>query len=165
MVLPGHNLIRRDQSAAPSGSYLCTKLGVACWMSGHCCHSTVGESQPWKLYLATLGGDLSLVSPCTVPKLSLVACLLAFPSYSPPEPGFHIDSKSSQPTVTDSIQHCRNCPTAARCWKSPNNLQPPSPSAGVRLAAVSDSSVPVYRTDASSQETQPPILCSVCWKH
>jgi hypothetical protein len=38
LVLSGNNVFRCNQSAPPSASHLCTKLGVDCWKSGHCCH-------------------------------------------------------------------------------------------------------------------------------
>jgi len=137
----GYNFVSWNQSAPPSASHLCTKLGVACWMSGHCCRSARDESQPWKLYSATLGCYLSHFYACTHPNPSPVACWLAFPSSSPPEPRLHISWKTSPPAVAKSIRHYWNFPKAAKSQKSPKNLQPPSPCAGVHLAAISDSSV------------------------
>jgi len=44
-----------------------------------------------------------------------------------------------------------------------NSLQPPLPSAGVHLKAVSNSSALGWCSKALSPETQPPILSSTCW--
>ena len=94
-----------------------------------------------------------------------VACCVAFPCSSPPEPPLHMASNTSPPTVAKSIRRYRKFPKAARSQKSPKNLQPLSPSAEVNVTAVSDGSVPGKWTDASSQETQPPILSSTCSMH
>jgi len=107
MVLSGYNFVWWNQSAPPSASHLTSKLGVACWMSGHCCHSALDESQPWKLYLATPGWYLRLFCTRAHSNPSPVACCLAFSSSSPPEPRLHISSKTSPPTVAKSTRHYR----------------------------------------------------------
>jgi len=84
-VPSGYNFLRCHQSAPLSASHVCMKLGVACWMSGHCCHSALDKSQSWKLYLATLGGYRSLFCSHPHPNPLPVACWLAFPSTSPTE--------------------------------------------------------------------------------
>jgi len=99
MVLSRNNFVWWNQSAPLSVSHLCTKLGVACWMSGHCCRSALDDIQPWKLYIATLGGYLSLFCLHTLPNLSPVAWCLASPSSTPPEPQLNIFSKTSPPIV------------------------------------------------------------------
>jgi hypothetical protein len=45
MVLLGYSFVLRNQSGPPCASHLGTKLGVACWMSGYCCHLALDESQ------------------------------------------------------------------------------------------------------------------------
>ena len=165
MVLSGYHFFRWDQAAPPNASHLCTKLGIACWMSGHCYHSALNESHPWKLYLATLGCYLSRFWPRTLPNPSPVSCYLTFPSSSPSEPHLYISSKTSPPVVAESIRHYKNFPKAARPRKFPKNLQLPSPSAGVYFATVSNSSVLGLWTDASSRDSQPPILSSSCWRY
>jgi len=142
MILSGHNFVRWIESAPPSRSHLCTKLGVTCWISRHCCRWALDKTELWKLYLATLGGYILLYCLHALPNPSLVACCLAFPSSSPPEPCLHISSITSPPTVAESIWHYRTFPKAARSWMSPKILQPPFPSAGVHLEAVSNGSVP-----------------------
>jgi len=88
MVLSGYNSFRWNQSAPPSASHRCMKVGISCWMSGHCCCSALDELQPWKLYLATLGHYLSLfsraltqicrwslvASPSLLPRLPNITC-------------------------------------------------------------------------------------------
>jgi len=165
MVLSGHNFVRWYQSGPPSASHLCTKLGVACWMSGHFCHLALDESQPQKMNLATLGGYLWIGCPCIVPNPWPVASCLTFPSSLPPEPRLHISSITFQATVAKCILHYWNFPKTARACKTPKNLQLPSHRAGVHPAAVSDGLVPCWWTDASSQETQQPILSSICWRY
>jgi len=117
MALSGYNFVRWNQSATPSASHLCMKHGVDCCMSGHCCHFALNESQPGKVYLATIGGYLSLVCAYALPNLSPAACCLAFLSSSPPKPYLHISSKTFQPTVAESIGHYQNVPKTARSRK------------------------------------------------
>jgi len=119
MVLSGDNFFRWNHLAPPIASHLCMKLRVACWISSHCCRSALNEPQPWNLYFATLGGYLSLCWPRALPNSSPVACWLVIPSSPPPEPRLHISSKTSQPTIAESIQHYRNFSKAARSRKSP----------------------------------------------
>jgi hypothetical protein len=64
------------------------------------------------VYLATLEGYIMLCCPCIVPNLTLVACCLVFPSFTPPENRFHIPSNTSQPTVPKWIWKYRNFPKA-----------------------------------------------------
>ena len=142
LVLSAYNFVQWNQSVTPSVSHVCTKLGVECWISGHCCNSARNETQPWKLYSATLGGYLFHFSPCAHPNRLPVSCSLAFPFLSPLKSCLHIFSNTLPPIVAECIQHYRNFPMAARSWKSPKYLQPLSPSTGVHLAAVSDGSVP-----------------------
>jgi len=138
----GLQFFRWNQSAPPSASHLCTKLGIARWMSGHCCRSALDELKPWKVYLATMGRYLSLFCPSAHANPSLVVYCPAFPSSLPPDPHLHISSESSPPIVAESIRHYLSFPKAARSWKCPKNLQPPSPSAGIHLATVSNDSIP-----------------------
>jgi hypothetical protein len=105
MVVSGHNHCRWNQSPPPSASHLCTKLGIAFWMSGHCCRLALDESQPCKLYSATLGRYLPVYCQRTLANQSLVACCLSFPSSTPPEPRLHISSEPSQPIFSESIRH------------------------------------------------------------
>jgi len=142
MFLSGYNFVWWNQWAPPSASHLCTKLGDDCWRSGCCCHSALHESQPRKLFLATLGGYLTLVCLCPLPTLSPVTCCLAIPSSLAPEPHLHMSSNTAQLTVAKSIQHYRNFPKAGRSRKSPKNLQPQFPSAAVHLDGDSDGFVP-----------------------
>jgi len=165
MVLSGYNFVREYQSAPHSASHLCTTVGVACWISGHSCHSTRDELQPSKLYSATRGGYLSLWCPHALPNSSPVTCCLVFLSSLPTKPRLHISSKTSPPIVAKCILHSLNFPKAAWSWKSAKNLKLLSPSAEVHLAAVSDDSVPGQWTDAWFHETQPPILSSACWTY
>ena len=134
------------------------KFRVACWMSDHGCRLALDESQPRKLYLATLGGQLSLFSPLTLPNVSPVACCCTFPSSPHTEPRMNISSTTSLPPVTKSIQHYQHIPQATRPQTSPKHLQQHSSSAEVHLAAVLNGSVPTSLTDASSSETQSPIF-------
>jgi len=165
MVLSGNNFFWWDQSAPPSASHLCTELGVECWMSGHSCRSALDKSLSWKLNLATLGGYHWLVCMRAVPNRSPVTYCIACPTSLPPELHLHISSKTSKPTVTECIPHYQHCLKAAQSRKSPKNLQLPSASAVVHPAAVSNGSFPGSWTDASSPETQPPILSSTCWMY
>ena len=160
----GHNFFRWTRLAPTSASHWCMQHGVEWWMSGHCFHLALNDSQPWKLNLATLGGYLSHFYPCDLTNPLLVACSLNFPCSWPLEPRFNIGSKTSQLTVAESIQHYQQFTNAARSQKSPKDLQLACPRAGVHLAAVSNSSVPRSWTDDSSLETQPPILSSTCWR-
>jgi hypothetical protein len=73
--------------------------------------------------------------------LSPVACCLAFSSILPPEPRSQSSSETCQPIVAESFQQYRSSPWAAHSCKSSKNLQQPSPSAGVHLNAISNSSV------------------------
>ena len=121
-------------------------------MSGHCCHSALNESQPRKLYLATVGRYLSFCCQCTLPNTSPVACCLAFPSSLPPKPHLHISSTTSPPTVAESIRHYQKFPIPASSRRSLQNLQPLTPAARVHLSAVLNCSVPEEWTDASSKK-------------
>ena len=100
-----------------------------------------------------------------LPNPSPVIYRLAFPSSSPPKLHLHISSKTSQTTVTKSIWHYQMFPNAARSWKSANDLQLPSPSAGVHPAAVSNVSFPGEWTAASSPKIPLPIVSSTCWMY
>jgi len=105
MLLSGHNFFRWIQSAPPSASHLCTKLGVDWWMSGDCCCSAPDESHTWQLNLATLGHYLSLVCSRVFPNPSAVTWCLCFPSSLPPEPRLNMSSTTSQISDTKSIRH------------------------------------------------------------
>ena len=122
MVLVGYKFFRTIQSAAHSASHLCTELGIPCWMLGYRCSSAHDESQPWKLYFATLGLLLSVCGPRDLPHQLQVAYCLAFPFSSPPEPQLHISLWPSLPIVAESIRHCWNFAKVAWYWKSPKNL-------------------------------------------
>jgi hypothetical protein len=106
------------------------KLRVVCWMSGHRCRLALDESPPYKLCLLTLRRYLSRYNWRSLPYLSLVSCYLTLPSFLPPEPHLHLNSKSSPHTVAESIQNYRNFRKAARTRKSTKNHQLQSPSAG-----------------------------------
>jgi hypothetical protein len=94
MDVLGHTIFWCNQSAPPSASFLCMRLVVRCWISVHCCRLALDESQTWKLYLATLQVNLSNLCPHAVPKLSQVACSLAFPSSLHRNPFLHAFSKT-----------------------------------------------------------------------
>jgi len=165
MVLSGYDFVGWNRSSPSSASHLCTKHGVACWMSGHCCRSALNESQRLKLYLATLGGYICLFCLWARANPSPVACWLAFPYSSPPEPRLDNSWEPSQPNVAKSIRHDQWYPKAAWSRRSRTIVQPRSSSTCVYDAAVRNSTVPRYRTDASSPDTQPPIVSSTYWRH
>jgi hypothetical protein len=106
------------------------KLRVVCWMSGHCCCLALDESPPYKLCLSTLRRYLSRYNLRSLPYPSLVSCYLTLPSFLPPEPHLHLNSKSSPHTIAESIQYYRYFPKAARTRQSTKNHQLQSPSAG-----------------------------------
>ena len=142
MVLWDYIFVWWNQAAPPIASHLCTRLEDDCWMSGLCCHPASNESQPWKLYFATLGGCLSLLCPHALPYPLPITCCLAFPYSSTPEPGVHICWGTFQPTVAESFQHYWHFPKTARSQKFSKYLQLLSAGVGVHLKAVSDGSVP-----------------------
>jgi hypothetical protein len=142
MVLLGCNFVQWNQSAPPGASDRWMNRGVDCCMSGHCCHSAFVQSQPQMSNLATLGSYFSPVCSLTHPNSLTVTCCLAFRSSSPPQHHSQIFSKTSQPPVSESIEHYRNGPIAAKYRKSPKTLQLLYSIAGVHLVTVSDGSVP-----------------------
>ena len=138
MVRSVHHLFRWNPFTYPNALHLCMKFGVACWMSGHCYCSAYNKVRPGKLYLATFGDYLILLYSCTFQNPSPVSSCFAVHSSRSSELHLHISSTTFQPTVAKSIWHYQNFPKPARSWKSPTNLQPPSPSAVVHLAAGSN---------------------------
>ena len=136
MALLGIYFCRWNQSAPRCTSHRYTRLWVGFEIEQYRCRWKPGKSQPWRLYLATLGGYFLPLCSCAVPTPSPVAGCLAFTFYSPPECRMHIASKTSPHTAAESIWHYRSYSIAASSQTSPKNLQPLPASAGVNLKAV-----------------------------